>query len=206
MHREFILIDKSPKLDKIVEIYKKIVNNNFDCLSIPSSLLEAIKTFDNKYIAAQIDYPFGLACTKAKIKEAQYCSSFGVSYIDVVANHYLIENLLETKFCTEIESIQKSLKGGELRLIIDYRLFDSLRLNFFGNLCAKNSINTVILGTGTMLEDPIDNLIVAKMLENKYGLHTISTGVIRTEEDFEKFKEQKLFGIRISSVSKIDIL
>ena len=57
-----------------------------------------------------------------------------------------------------------------------------------------------------MLEDPIDNLIVAKMLENKYGLHTISTGVIRTEEDFEKFKEQKLFGIRISSVSKIDIL
>lgn len=206
MIKEYLITDKAPKKDELIETYKKILSTDFESICIPCSLLDAVKIFDPRYISAQIDYPYGLAFTKAKMREVQYADRFGCKNIDVVINHYYLENLLESKLSSEIDSIKKIAKKSNVRLVVDYRLFDSLRINFFGGICNKLGIDTVIIGTGNFVEDPIDNIIMAKNLEKKFNLYCVTTGVIRNKDDFNALKEYELFGVRVCSLSIFNLI
>lgn len=206
MLKEFLINDKCPKKEKITKAYWTLFQNKLDTLCLPVGLLSYYRDFSPEFLSAQIDFPFGLSTLKSKTRDIIYASGYGTKNIDVVFNHFNLENYNEKELLIELEVFKKSAKKDNIRVIFDYRMFNGNQIDKFGELCVKSLIDTIILGTGTMTDDPVDSIVIAKRLEKKFNINCICSNIVRSEKVLNYIINSEIYGIRTSTLSNLDLI
>lgn len=208
MLKEFLIVDKSPQLGPLERDIKYALEQKIDSICMPTGLIKYIKNIDSKFISAQIDYPYGLSDTKTKIKDINYCLGLGINNIDIVVNHFFIENLMWKDSKNELENFLGICKKSNktFRPIIDYRLIEGFRIKNYASILKTLGIDTVIVGTGTLLDDPVDNILCANYLYENFSIKSICSRVARTSVDIDYAKMHFIHGLRVSSIKSLDLI
>ena len=156
----------------------------FDYIStIPAYIPSARKLLKKSKLGAVIDYPYGFSSTQVRLHSALENLRKGADCIDLCLNtNDLVNNRFESIIrdllaLTNLIDIQKK----ELRVILEYRLLTDEQLNTISEILTSKNIYRVILGTGTMVENLIDNVIVAHELK-KYALLGVVNGVTNASQ------------------------
>jgi deoxyribose-phosphate aldolase len=198
-----LLCNESKYVDILACIFEASTNN-VDQICTPSGLIPRIEEeFIREHcdFSAIIDFPYGISETKIRVHEILLCQSRGIKTIDLVINRYDTENgdlnpiRKDFKICYEI---CKS-KGLKLRPVVEYRLADD---EFLPQLCyslRENGADEIVLGTGSVVDDLIDNIICSKLIEDRLGLNVVSCSPILSQEHYDMYNDSKIHGIRVKS-------
>ena len=96
--------------------------------------------------------------------------------------------------------------GLTIRPIIEYRIADD---EFLYELCSSlkyNGATEIVVGTGSMVDDILDNIISSKLIEDKLNLPVVSCSPILSQEHYDIFYDSNIHGIRLKSYKILDNL
>lgn len=171
---------------------------------VPTGILNSIpqEVKDNCNLTAIVDFPLGLSDTRLRIHEIVLAARQKVRKVDLVINNHHVE------FC-DYSSIGKDLKacvnacrenGLELRPIIEHRLHHSTDVRRTCEVLISNKyINQVVLGTGTVVDDPIDNLILAMELKKYLSVEVTACSPVLNQRHLDLYKDSGIDGLRLKS-------
>jgi deoxyribose-phosphate aldolase len=198
MLKEILVKDKSISLEGLNNFISLSNTYGVDNICLPSYFLKYVEVKDIS-IAAQIDFPYGLSANKTRAFETLYSISAGANFIDLTINPFLVENKMYSQIREEIKFLHNLCedKRKELRAVIEYRLCETHLVDVCEVLC-EAGINTVISSTGTMSDDPYDNLLMTNIIRENTPLNVIVTNVARSKEIYNMFKEELVYGLRSS--------
>ena len=186
-------------------------SKRIDTICIPSGCL---KNIDDDFIrhhcsfASIIDFPLGISDTQLRLHEIALSLRRGVLCIDLVINTHDLEsgNLASIrKDFIRCASICKAA-GALIRPILEYRTSDDETLFNVSQLLLDHGSFEIIVGTGSMVDDLSDNIIISKLIEQKLAANVISCGPILCQDHYDLYQSSKISGIRIKSFKILDNL
>lgn len=196
MIKEILIKDKTISCNELTKFINLANTYQVDNICLPSYFLKYVNIEDLS-VAALIDYPYGLSSMKTRVFEVVYSCSSGADIIDLTLNPFLVVNKRYEDIRTELRAVSRICKDKrkELRIILEYRMMEHHLLDIC-EIISLSGIDTVITSTGTMMDDPYDNILNTKIIMDNTPLQCILTGVSRTKEIFNLIKSEKIFGLR----------
>jgi deoxyribose-phosphate aldolase len=203
MLKEILVKDKSISLKDLNSFISMANTYGVDNICLPSYFIKYVE-IEGVSIAAQIDFPYGLSSTKTRAFETLYSISAGSNFIDLTINPFLVENKMFGQIRDEIKHLSALCKDKrkEIRPIIEYRLCEDSVVGLCEIFCDVG-VNTIISSTGTMVDDPSDNLLIANIIKENTPLNVIINNVSRSQQIYNMFKSEMIYGLRSSSISVI---
>jgi deoxyribose-phosphate aldolase len=198
------LLCNEPKYPDILACIFEGSERRVDQICTPSGIVPRIdESFIREYcnFSGIVDFPYGISETRIRVHEILLCEKRGIKTIDLVINRHDLEssNLFsirkDFKTCYEACRVNKI----HIRPVIEYRLAEPM---FIEELCfslKENGASEIVLGTGSMVDDVLDNIISSKLIEDKLGLSVISCSPILSSDHYNMFYESKIHGIRVKS-------
>tara|TARA_R100000995_G_C3476852_1_gene121452 strand:- start:737 stop:1372 length:636 start_codon:yes stop_codon:yes gene_type:complete len=198
------LLCNEPKYPDILACIFEGSERRVDQICTPSGIVPRIdESFIREYcnFSGIVDFPYGISETRIRVHEILLCEKRGIKTIDLVINRHDLEssNLFairkDFKTCYEACRVNKI----HIRPVIEYRLAEP---TFIEELCfslKENGASEIVLGTGSMVDDVLDNIISSKLIEDKLGLSVISCSPILSSDHYNMFYESKIHGIRVKS-------
>ena len=169
-----------------------------------------ISTFPDKTksLSALIDYPYGLGNPSVREHEILSAIRGGATSINLVLNNLLISSDEIGPVLTELNTLKLICKERKVKLIpiIEYR---TLRSYDILDLCPRlynNGISSIIIGTGTIVDDITDNLITCQQIVSKVGMEVIPCLYFLSSKQLESFVKIDIKTIRLMSISSVENL
>lgn len=193
-----------PDYSSVLECIFDSANNKVDTICTPSGLLSRIDESlikEHLNFSAIVDYPCGLSDTNVRIHDIILAKRRGAKAIDLVINRNDLE-------ASNLASIRKDFKACasacsqyniSIRPVIEYRVSDWA---FVMDLCyclKSNSSSEIVIGTGTMVDDIVDNIICCKTIEDQIEMPVVSCSPILSQDHYNIFYKSNIYGIRIKS-------
>lgn len=155
-----------------------------------------------------VDYPLGINFTPARIHQILLAADRGIQCIDIVVNTHDLEAKNSAAITKDIRACATACdaKGVMIRPVIEYRVSDT---DFVFDLCdklQKMGICEIIVGTGAVVDDLLDNIIISKRIEKLLDVDVISCAPILCQEHYELFHQSEISGIRIKSFKVLNNL
>jgi|TARA_R110002020_G_scaffold135698_1_gene303064 deoxyribose-phosphate aldolase len=198
------LLCNEPKYPDILACIFEGSEKRVDQICTPSGLVPRIdESFIREYcnFSGIVDFPYGISETRIRVHEILLCERRGIKTIDLVINRHDLESsnlfAIRKDFKTCYEACR--VHNLHIRPVIEYRLAETV---FIEELCfslRENGASEIILGTGSMVDDMLDNIISSKLIEDKLGLSVISCSPILSNDHYNMFYESKIHGIRVKS-------
>jgi deoxyribose-phosphate aldolase len=178
----------------------------FNGICVPAGLVHRVK--DIAYdldISAAVDFPFGIENVQVRISSTINAARRGANCIDLVVNNHLIgksdkKALLEDLCAHKIYCQEKNLI---LRAMFEYRLFEGSAIVDICKLFAKAGLTEIVTCTGTIVDDILDNLIIANQIKKTSGLDVIVSTNIANDKIIDLCRQSKVYGIRFLSYKNI---
>jgi|TARA_Y100000593_G_scaffold57686_1_gene107294 deoxyribose-phosphate aldolase len=156
-------------------------------------------------VACPVDYPTGTGGKKVRLHETLSIAKTYVNTIDLVLNPLLVkeEKLLDLR--KEIESHIRVCKdyNSTLRVIIHHNLYPLDKSLSLARIVEDAGGDTIIPSAGFHNDDIFDNLLTAKLIENKTSIKSICNGYIWLEDQYNMVIESKVHGLRIYSLNML---
>ena len=70
----------------------------------------------------------------------------------------------------------------------------------------SNNSSEIVIGTGTMVDDNVDNIICCNTIEDQIEMPVVSCSPILNQEHYDIFYKSNIYGIRIKSYKILDNL
>jgi deoxyribose-phosphate aldolase len=183
------------------------VNNNADVFIIPNHYVSKVKEFlpNDKIISVPISSDLD---TKVQNHAIISAAKKGAHAVDLYVNPIHIANKDEDKL---EKSLLSNLKVSDdynviLRAIIEYRLYDYNTIKMVLGILKVCGIEYTIPSSGTMLDDPYDNITICAGMQIDFGLKAIYNAGLWLDDHYHNIIKNKIFGIRMKSVSSFSIL
>lgn len=192
----------------MLELIFQAVKVNITNIIVPSGLLTKFK--DLKDTAATfipiIDYPSGFNSTKIREHDLAQCISYGAKTVDIPINPYLIDNVDIQEIKRDLMTLKKSIgtQNIQLRPQLDYRQHDHSLVVDIAKCIADCGFEFIIVNTGLIVDDTIDNLIICKDIYTKTDLNVISLNNCIREKDYANYNKVKLHSLRVSTKNGIE--
>lgn len=192
----------------MLELIFQAVKVNITNIIVPSGLLTKFK--DLKDTAATfipiIDYPSGFNSTKIREHDLAQCISYGAKTVDIPINPYLIDNVDIQEIKRDLMTLKKSIgtQNIQLRPQLDYRQHDHSLVVDIAKCIADCGFEFIIVNTGLIVDDTIDNLIICKDIYTKTDLNVISLNNCIREKDYTNYNKVKLHSLRVSTKNGIE--
>lgn len=193
--------------EKINQSIFAVVDRDLYNFVAPCSVLKKIsETFDCP-MAGVIGHPLGISDIQAKTFEFLLYSN-SLKTIDVVLNTNLLDagSLLEV--ISEAQSISLSCKGKNIKFrpIIEYKLLNTDQINFLCNKFISMGIEEMVLGTGQIVDDPDEILLISRLIQDKFGIKVVVNSATVSNDRLKLLAKFKVFGIRIKSLNTLNNL
>lgn len=193
--------------EKINQSIFAVVDRDLYNFVAPCSVLKKIsETFDCP-MAGVIGHPLGISDIQAKTFEFLLYSN-SLKTIDVVLNTNLLDagSLLEV--ISEAQSIYLSCKGKNVKFrpIIEYKLLNTDQINFLCNKFISMGIEEMVLGTGQIVDDPDEILLISRLIQDKFGIKVVVNSATVSNDRLKLLAKFKVFGIRIKSLNTLNNL
>lgn len=192
----------------MIELIFQAVKNDITNVVVPSGLLTKFK--DLKDTAATfipiIDYPSGFNSTKIREHDLAQCVSYGAKTVDIPINPYLIDNLDIQEIKRDLMTLKKSVgtQNIQLRPQLDYRQHDHSLVVDIAKCIEDCGFEFIIVNTGLIVDDTIDNLIICKDIATKTDLNVISLNNCIREKDYANYTKVKVHSLRVSTKNGIE--
>ena len=155
---DYTKISDSLDNDKIKEICKEAVDNNFYSVCILPEYIAAAHSFlkNEIKISALIDFPKGEKDAKQKISEIDNSIINGANEIDVVINYKLIKD------SEEHENLEKEIRdlseychreGAIIKTIIEVGALNYQEIEAICRMCTDGNVDFVMTSTGKLPKD-----------------------------------------------------
>jgi len=203
MKIEIACVNKSSDYNELVELYHKSADPRISTLCIPSSLINRYPELTTYLdICGIVDYPHGLADTSVRVFESLFFAKRGVSKIDLVLNniHVAEWNLYE------IENDAKAVSNVcleydiELRIILEYKLFNPHKLRKVCDMLYSLGVKTVVTATGQIADTTVDHAIFGYEVNTISGLDVIMCSRLWSQRHIDVFKNVNPSGFRFISL------
>lgn len=195
----------------ILECLFEASNKKVDTVCVPSGTLKKV---DPEFIeqhcnfSSIVDFPLGISDTQVRLHEIFLSLNRGIKCIDLVINTHDLET-------GNIAAIHKDFKhcvqacrarSADLRPILEYRASDDETIFSVSKMLLECGSLEIIIGTGLMVDDIIDNIIVSKLIEDRLDTKVISCSPILCQDHYDMYHESKISGIRVKSYKILDNL
>lgn len=203
-----LLVNRGFIQEEMTKLIFKAVENNITNIIVPSGLLTKFK--DLKDTSANfipiIDYPFGFNSTKIREHDIAQCISHGAKTVDIPINPYLIDNIDFQEIKRDLMTLKKSIgtQNITLRPQLDYRQHDHSLIVDIAKTIADCGFQYIIVNTGLIVDDTIDNLIMCKDISSKTDLEVISLNNHIKEKDYANYTKVKVNALRVSTKNGIE--
>jgi deoxyribose-phosphate aldolase len=182
-----------------------------DTICVPAG---CIKKIDQDFIlhhcslSAMIDYPLGISDTQVRLHEIFLSLNRGVRCVDLVINTHDLESGNISAIYKDFKHCSAACKSrkAQLRPILEYRASDDETLFNVSKVLLDCGSIEIIIGTGLMADDIIDNIIVSKLIEDRLNTSVISCSPILCQDHYDLYHDSKISGIRIKSYRILDNL
>ena len=198
-----------PSFNLILECLFESANKKVDGVCMPSGLVKKVDSgllIGDTYLSSIIDFPYGISDTQIRVHQIFLSSSRAASVSDIVINIHDLESKNMFSIMKDLSTCltASNTRDMSLRPVIEYRVSDE---RFVFELCkeiASLGIQEVVIGTGALVDDLIDNIILSKLIEEKIGLEVISCSPILSKEHYDMFLDSEISGIRVKSFRLLD--
>ena len=198
------LLCNESKYPDILRCIFEASEKRLDQICAPSGMIPRIDEIfirEHCNFSALVDFPYGISETRIRVHEILLSAKRGVKDIDLVINRSDIEssnlNSIRKDFRTCLNACKEN--GLAIRPIIEYRIADD---EFLYELCSSlkyNGATEIVIGTGSMVDDILDNIISSKLIEDKLNLPVVSCSPILSQEHYDIFYDSNIHGIRLKS-------
>lgn len=198
------LLCNEPKYPDILACIFEGSNKKVDQICTPSGLVPRIDEIfirEHCNFSGIIDFPYGISETRIRVHEILLCEKRGIKAVDLVINRHDLESSNLFAIRKDFKTCYAACKARNLdiRPVIEYRLAE---VGFIEELCyslRENGASEVVLGTGSMVDDLLDNIITSKLIEDKLDIPVVSCSPILSSDHYNMFYESKIYGIRVKS-------
>lgn len=207
MFIELSLQDVSLSEDDIKNAIKFAQTSNINLISCHADSFDKVYDLSKNSsleTSQLLDFPMGCSPVPIKIDMINHAARSGVKYVDIPINSILVYRRKWTKIIDESRAcLAEAVKNKlSIRVFVEPNLLDDNHITKLSGLLTEIGINTLILGTGTKIDDINDNLITAFTISKKIGINTIiTTNKTLTKEQINTFKKCNIYGIRFTNVN-----
>jgi|TARA_R110002012_G_scaffold280239_1_gene468715 deoxyribose-phosphate aldolase len=182
-----------------------------DTICLPAGSFKNIDSdFINHHLnfSAIVDYPLGISDTQIRIHEIILAANRGIKCIDLVINTYDLESGNTFAIAKDFKHCYAlcTSKGISIRPVIEYRASDDNTIFDVAENLLNKGANELVVGTGSMVDDITDNIIVSKLIEKRLNINVISCSPILCQDHYQLFQDSNIAGIRIKSFKILDNL
>ena len=205
------LLCNESKYPEILACIFEASEKRVDQIWAPSGLIPRIDEMfirEHCNFSSLVDFPFGISETRIRVHEILLSTKRGVKTIDLVVNRNDTEssnlNAIRKDFRTCLSAAKEN--GVSIRPVIEYRVADE---EFLHELCYSlkyNGAYEIVLGTGAMVDDILDNIITSKLIEDRLAMNVVSCSPILSQEHYDIFYDSNIHGIRLKSYKILDNL
>lgn len=205
MQLELANYDRSASLDDLNRTVFIATTYKFDAVAIPPHFIagaaELAVESHKLNLISPVDFPYGMDSNIARMHSIAEAYKRGARIIELCINNSYI---VDKKYKHITEDIVTCItyckaKDIELRALVEYRLFDDEAVIELSKKLYSTGIRYLTLSTGTMVDDPIDNILIAKEITTKTKLKVISNSFFRNLDQVEVCKKANLYGMRFNS-------
>jgi deoxyribose-phosphate aldolase len=210
MQIELACIDRTSKLDLILETIFLGSSERVSCVALPSGFFGLVSSDlkDHATFSSVVDFPYGISDTSVRLHEIILSVRRSVSIIDLVLNpHHIVNNDWKSTR-KDIKACLAACKSNkvELRPVVEYRLFEQETIIETCRMLYDLGVLSIVTSTGSMVDDILDNAIISHQIASKSGLSVTSCSNISTPEQVSIFKHAGVQGIRIPSLKTAQLL
>jgi len=202
MLTELACYNQDATFQELLETIFISCQKEIDSVAIPSGFMNRVNDFlkDQKFSAA-IDFPYGVNGTQVRVHEIILAIRQGASYIDLVLNSGLIKDKNWHKIKEDLKACMTVCKTNdvELRVITEYRLFDTKTLLLLCDLVYGFGVYNMINSTGFIADDLSDNALISHEIQSKTGMNVTACGRFTSEKHFKMLKDADIYGLRLMS-------
>jgi deoxyribose-phosphate aldolase len=211
MYLEYCCYNKN-LIDDVEQEIKNCFNAismGFLGLSLPLHVLRQISSelllIPDICISCPVDYPLGCGDRKVREHEALVACKSGATAIDLVMNPYLFNKGNESSIKKDISPIVELCAEyySELRIIINYHLYEQKESLDICELLRELGVTTIIPSTGFHNDDIFDNLLFCNLVEKKIGLSAISSGRMWLDKHLKAALNSGISGVRVYSLKNL---
>jgi deoxyribose-phosphate aldolase len=187
----------------------KAVGMGFLGIAVPFHILRQISqdlmVIPDISIACPIDYPLGAGDKKVRQHESIVALKSGANSLDVTMNPYLFKKNSKGAIYKDINPIATicSEHGAELRVIINYELYDTQDAIEVCGILADVGVDAIIPSAGFSNDDIFDNIMFCKILEEDLGIPSICTGRMWLDKHYKAALNSQISAIRAYCLSNI---
>lgn len=186
------------------------LDNDIDSFVVPNNYLAKARDLlpTSSMVSCPIDSPHGLSDCKVRQHAIITAAKKGANAIDLYVNPIHVANKNEDKLEDDI-NIQMEICGdyGLIhRIVLEYRTYDYRTIKLVLGILNACGVEYAIPSSGTMLDDPFDNIVICAAMEIDYNLKAIYNAELWLDNQYELIRTNKIFGIRIRSMSTFSLL
>lgn len=186
------------------------LDNDVDSFVVPNNYISKAKDLlpANTTIICPIDVPHGVADSKVRQHAVISAAKKGAGAIDLCISPIHIANKDEDKLEDDLNTQTRicSDYGIIPRAILEYRVYDYPTIRLVLGMLNVCGIEYAIPSSGTILDDPYDNIIICAGMEVDYNLKAIYNADLWLDSHYELILTSKIFGVRIRSISAFSVL
>lgn len=193
--------------EKINQAIFAVVEQDLYNFVAPCSTLKRISETFQCPMAGIIGHPLGISDIKAKTFEFLLYANC-LKTIDVILNTNLLDGGSLLEVINEVQSISAACKNKNVKFrpIIEYKLLNTEQISFLCNKFISMEIEEIVLGTGQIVDEPDEVLLVSRLIQDKFGIKIIVNSATVSNDRLKLLAKFKVFGIRIKSLNTLNNL
>lgn len=201
---------KYHKEEEFVDSLFTGLDNDIDSFVVPDYYISKAKDLlpPDTLISCPIDVPHGTADSKVRQHAIIEAAKKGVGAVDLCVSPIHVANKNEDKLEDDLNTQTRICEdyGLILRVVLEYRLYDYKTIKMVLGVLNACGIEYAIPSSGTILDDPFDNIIICAAMEIDYNLKAIYNAELWLDSQLQLIQTNNIFGIRIRSMSAFSVI
>jgi len=201
---------KYHKEEEFVDSLFAGLDHDVDAFVVPNHYISKAQDLlpPDTLIACPIDVPHGTADSKVRQHAIIIAVKKGARAVDLCISPIHVANKNEDKLEDDLRTQIRicSDYGAILRVVLEYRSYDYRTIKLVLGILNACGIEYAIPSSGTILDDPYDNIIVCAAMAIDYNLKAIYNASLWLDEQYQLIQTNNIFGVRIRSMSAFSVL
>ncbi len=211
MKLELAITDANLAPEKVIEMVFEAIKNKVDNIALLSGHITQVRQVVSKNIptrlSALIDFPLGANSSKTKEFMVLEAIKAGADTVDIVLNNSPLVELprlaiVKPDILSCVEVADANLVS--VRAVLNYRYLDSDTVIDVAKALKKMSVDAIVLGTGTILDDTADVIALAKIIEKKAKIPVVVNVRTLTDSWISQIIECDFYSLQVNSLAAVE--
>lgn len=186
---EYGYYDHAANDREVKETVRSALELGPNLISVLPSYARIAKTVikNSSLLSSVIDYPFGLSCLDARLKDVKKAIDNGCDVIEIMAPNHALCNRKYDHLRKDINQIKDLCDRHNtiLRYTLDYRTYTSYLIHKAARIFLAHNIDAIYPSNNLMLDNIVDNIIVCMSIVKDIPINVVTNGNAWTDQHID---------------------